>query len=129
MQQEGSLGRLLGPLLKTGLTSVENVLKPLDKGVLIPLVITAAVSATDAAIPKKIHCSGTTLIISNKEVENIVEIVKSLKESSLLIKGVIKTNENEAKEQKGGFLNILLDLLGAGISGKVLTGKGVIRAS
>ena len=67
MQQGGSLGRLLGPLLKTGLTCIENVLKPLDKGVLIPLGITAAVSATDAAIPKKIHGSGKTLIISNKE--------------------------------------------------------------
>ena len=47
------LGRLLGPLLKTGLPSTENVLKPLAKSVLIPLGLTAAASATNVAIHKK----------------------------------------------------------------------------
>ena len=63
-QSGGFLGRLLGPLLKTGLPLMKNVLKPLTKSVLIPLGLAAAASATDAAIHKKIFGSGrTTLII------------------------------------------------------------------
>ena len=62
----GFLGRLLGPLLKTGLPLMKNVIKPLAKRVLIPLVLTAATSAADAGIHKRILGSGTTtLIISN----------------------------------------------------------------
>ena len=57
-----------------------------------------------------------------------MKIVKSLEESVLLIKGISKTNENEPKEQKGGFLSILLGTLGASLLGKLLTGKGTIRA-
>ena len=52
-QPRGSLGRLLGLLLKTGLPVIGNVLKPLAKSVLIPLGLTASASATDAAIHKK----------------------------------------------------------------------------
>ena len=75
-QSEGFLGRLLGLLLKTGLPLVENVLKPLAKSVLIPLGLTAAASATDAAIQKKIFELGiATLIILNEEM-NIMKIVK-----------------------------------------------------
>ena len=67
-QSGGFLGRLLGPLLKTGLPLIGNVLKPLAKSVLIPLGLTAAASATDAAIHKKMFESGiTTWIISNEE--------------------------------------------------------------
>ena len=80
------MGSLLGSLLKTGLTLMKNVLKPLAKSVLIPLGLTAAASATDAAIYKKIFESGTTiLIISNEETNDIMETVKSLEESTLLI--------------------------------------------
>ena len=62
------LGRLLVPLLKTSLSLMKHVLKPLAKSVLIPLGLTAALSATDAAIQKNIFGSGlTTLIISNKK--------------------------------------------------------------
>ena len=57
-----------------------------------------------------------------------MKIVKSLEESGLLIKGISKTNENEPKEQKGGFLSILLGTLGASLLGKLLTGKSTIRA-
>ena len=57
------LGRLLGPLLQTGLLLIGNVLKPLAKSVLIPLGLTAAASATDAAIHKKVIESGTTTLI------------------------------------------------------------------
>ena len=57
-QSGGFLGRLLGPLLETGFPFIKNVLKPLAKSVLIPLRITAAESATDAAIHEKVFESG-----------------------------------------------------------------------
>ena len=73
------LGRLLGPLLKTGLPLIKNVVKPLAKSVLIPLGLTAAASAADAGIHKKIRGSvNTTLIISNDEIHDIVKTVKFL---------------------------------------------------
>ena len=79
IQSGGLLGRLLGPLLKTGLPLIKNVIKPLAKSVLIPLGLTAAASAADAGIHKKILGSGnTTLIISNKDIEDLIKIVKSL---------------------------------------------------
>ena len=74
IQWGGFLGRLLGPLLKTGLSLIKNAIKPLGKSVLIPLGLIAAVSAADAGIHKKILGSGhnnTTLIISNDEIEDI----------------------------------------------------------
>ena len=70
----------------------------------------------------------TTLIISNDEIEDIVKIVKSLEFSSLLLKGVTETVQNDAKEQKGGFLSMLLGTLGASLLGNLLTGKGINRA-
>ena len=61
-------------------------------------------SATDAAIQKKIYGSGTiALVISNEEMEDIMKIVKSLEESGLPIKGISETIKNEATEQKGRF--------------------------
>ena len=82
------LGKLLIPLLKTGLPLIGNILKPLAKSVLIPLGLTAATSATDAAIHKQMFGSGnTTLIISNEEMNDIMKIIKPLEESGLLIKG------------------------------------------
>ena len=66
-------------------------------------------SAADAAIQKKNHVSGiTALLISNEEKEDIMKIVKSLEESVLLIKVISETIKNEAKEQKGGFLSLLV---------------------
>ena len=101
IQSGGFLGRLLGPLLKTGLPLIKNVIKPLAKSVLIPLGLTAAASAADAGIHKKILGSGnTTLIISNDEMKGITKVVKSLEDSGLLLKGVSETVQNEAKEQK-----------------------------
>ena len=100
------LGRLLGPLLKTGLLLMKTILKPFAKSVLISLGLTEA--ATDAAIHKKMFKSGmTTLIISIKEKNYTMKIVKSLEESGLLIKDVSETTKNKAKEQKGGFLGML----------------------
>ena len=108
IQSGGFLGQLLGPLPKTGLPLMKNVIRPLAKRVLIPLGLTAAASAADAGIHEKILGSGTiTLIISNDEMEDIIKIVKSLEDSGLLLKGVSKTNQNETKEQKGGFLSML----------------------
>ena len=119
-QSAGFLGRLLGPLIKTGLPLIENVLKPLAKSVLIPLGLTAAASATCAAIHKKMFGFGchpsdlasrqsdfaprnTTLILSNEEMNDIMKIVKSLEESGLLIKDVSKAIKNEAKNKKEDF--------------------------
>ena len=70
IRSEGFLGRLLGPLLKTGLLLISNVIKPLAKSVLTPLGLTAASSAADAGIHKKILGSGnmTTLIKSNNKI-------------------------------------------------------------
>ena len=130
IQPGGFFGRLLGPLLKTGLPLIKNVIKSLAKNVLIPLGLTAAASAADAGIHKKVLGSGdnTTLIISNDEMEDIIRIVKSLEDSGLLIKGVTETVQNEVKEQKGGFLSMLLDTLSASLLGNLLTGKVIYRA-
>ena len=132
IQSGGFLGRLLGPLLKTGLPLIKNVIKPLAKSVLIPLGLTAAASAADAGIHKKILGSGhnnnnnnTTPIISNNKIEHIIKEVKSLEDSGLLLKGVTKTVQNEVNEQKGGFLSMLLGTLGASLLGNLLTGRGV----
>ena len=92
IQSGGFLGRLLGPLLKTGLPLIKNVIKPLAKSVLIPLGLTAAASAVDARIHKKIVGSGhpldsalhtTTLTISNNEMEDVTKILTSLEGSGL----------------------------------------------
>ena len=95
------------------------------------LGLTAAASATDAATNKKIHGYGTILIVSNDEMNNILEIVKPLEDSGVLLKGVNETIENEAKEQSGGFLSMLLGTLASSfLTGMLLNkkGKGVIRA-
>ena len=119
------LGKLAGPLMKVAM--------PLAKNVLAPLSLTAAMSAIDGSIQKKIHGSGaTTLIISNDEMDDILKIVKSLEDSNVLLKGVSETIQHEAKEQGGGFLSMLLGTLGASLLGDILSkglsGKGVIRA-
>ena len=87
--------------MKAGLLLVKNVFMTLAKYVLIPLGLTAATSATVPAIQKKIYGSGTTaLIILNKKMEDIMKIVKSLKESGLLIKGISEIIKNETKKEK-----------------------------
>ena len=70
---------------------------------------------------------GTTLIISNEEVTDIMKKIKSLEESGLLIKGVSETIKNEAKEQNGKFLSMLLGTLHASLFGNLLASKGTIR--
>ena len=101
----------------------------LAKNTLASLGITVAASAIDAGIQKKIHGSGTTtLIIPNEEMNDIMKIVQALEDSNILLKGVTKTFKNETKEQKGGFLSILLGTLGASLLGNLLAGKGIVRA-
>ena len=107
---------------------MKNALTPLANIVLLPLEVTAAASATDASIQKKIYESGmTTLIISNKEMKDIMKIVKSLEESGLLMKSISETIKNEAKEQKGELLSFLLGTLGTSLLGSMLSGKKVIQ--
>ena len=64
----------------------------------------------------------TTLIISNDEIEDIIKIVKSLEDSGLLLKGVSETVQNKAREQKGGFLSMILGTIGASLPGNILGG-------
>ena len=117
------------PLLKSGLPLLKFAVKPLGM-----LGLTAAASATDAATSKKIIGSGNhkTLIISNDEMQDLLKIVKSLEDSGILLNGNTETVKNEVKEQKGGFLSMLLGSFGAFLLGDLLTknlsGRGVIRA-
>ena len=104
--------------------------KPLTKNVLAPLGLTAAMSAIDGSIQKTFHGSGATkLIIENVDMNDIMKIIEALENSGILLKAVSKTIENETKEQKGGFLSMLLGTLGASLLGNLLTGrKGIVRA-
>ena len=112
------LGRLLWPLLKSGLPLIGNVLKPLANSVLTPLGSPFAASVTDASNHKKMFGSGaTTLIISNEEMNDFMKIVKSLEESGLLIKSISERIKTEAKVQKEGFLSMLLGTLGTSLLG------------
>ena len=122
------LGKILGPLLKTGLPLLKSIIKPLGF-----LGLTVASSAIDAGVQKNIYGSGTTtLVISNEEMNDIMKIVKALEDSNILLKGATKTIKNETKEQKGGFSSMLLGTLGASLLGDLLTknlsGKGTVRA-
>ena len=125
IQSGGFLGKLLsklpGPLMKVAM--------PLAKNVLAPLGLTAAMSAIDGSIQKKIHGSGVKLIIEQEDMNDIIKIIEALENSGILLKGVTKTIENETKEQRGGFLNMLLGPLGASLLGNLFTaGKGMMRA-
>ena len=125
IQSGGFLGKLLsklaGPLMKVAL--------PLAKNVLAPLGLTAAMSTIDGSIQKTIHGSGVKLFIEEEDVKDNMKIIEALENSGILLKGVSKTIENETKEQRGGFLSMLLGTLGASLLGNLLTdGKGIMRA-
>ena len=101
---------------------------PLAKNGLAPLGITAAASKIDAGNQKKIHGSGTTILItSNKEMNDIIRIVQALEDSNILLKRVTNTIKYETKEQKLGFLSMLLSTLGASLLGTLLSRKGIVR--
>ena len=109
------------PLLK-------SVIKPLSM-----LGLTDVASAIDAAKSKKNLGSGghTTLIISNDDIQDLLKIVKSLENRGILLDGITETVKNEFKEQKSGFLSMLLGAFGDSSLGDLLTkslsGRGVIR--
>ena len=100
LQSGGFLGKLLSkladPLMKVAL--------PLAKNVLAPLGLTAAMSAIDGSI----HGSGVKLIIEQEDMNDIIKIIEALESSGILLKGVSKTIKNETKEQREGFLSMLL---------------------
>ena len=115
------LSKLAGPLMKVPV--------PLTKNILAPLGITEAASAIDSGIQEKIHGSWTTtLIISNKEMNDIMKIVQAIEDSNILLKGATKTIKNETKEQKGLFLSMFMGTLEASLLGNILAGKGILRA-
>ena len=106
-----------------------KVALPLDKNVLAPLGLTAAMSAIDGSIQKKIHGSGVKLIIEQGDTNDIMKIIEALENSDILLKGVSKTIKSETKEQRCGFLSMLLGTLGASLLSNLLTGgKGIVRA-
>ena len=125
IQSGGFLGKLLsklvGPLMKVAL--------PLAKNVLATLGLTAAMSAIDGSIQKKVHGSGVKLIIEQEDMNDIMKIIEALENSGILLKGVSKTIENETKEQRGGFSSMFFGTLGATLLINLLTGgKGIMRA-
>ena len=130
IQSGGFLGKLLskleGPLMKVAM--------PLAKNVLAPLCLTAAMSAIDGSIQKKIHGSGATkgagvTLIIEQDMKDIMKIIKALEYSGILLTGVSKAIKSETKEQNGGFLSMLLGTLGASLLGNLLTGgKGIMKA-
>ena len=93
------------------------------------LGLTAAASATDAVINKKILGSGnhTTLVISNDDIQDLLKIVKSLEDSGILLDGITETVKKEVKELKVGFLSMLLGTW-CSLLGNMLVGRGIIRA-
>ena len=101
---------------------------PLARNILAPLGIAAAASTIDTEIQKKIYDSGTTiLIISNNEMNDIMKIVQALADSNILLKRITKTIKIETKEQKRGFLGMLIGNLGDNLLGNILTGKVVLK--
>ena len=122
IQSGGFLGSLLSLLRSINETSNSFSIRCF-------LGITAAASTIDAGIQKKIHGPGTTtLIISNKKMNDIMKIVQALEDSNILLERVTKTIKNETKEQKGAFLSMLLGTLGASLLGNNLAGKEIVIA-
>ena len=125
IQSGGFLGNLLSKLA----SPLMKVAMPLAKNVLAPLGLTAAMSAIDGSLQKKIHGSEVKLTIEEEDMKNIMKIIETLENSGILLKGVSKTNENKTKEQRGGFLSMLLGTLGASLLGNSLSGgKGIVTA-
>ena len=124
IQSGGFLGKLLsklaGPLMKVAM--------PLPKNGLAPLGLTAAMSAIDGSIQKKMRGESIKLVIEQEDMNDIMKTIEALENSGILLKGVKKTIENETKEQRGGFLSMLLGTLGASLLGNLLNGKGIMRA-
>ena len=104
-----SLSKLAGPLMKVAMLLAKNVLAPLG--------LTAAMSAIDGSLQNKIRGEGVKLVTEQEDMNDIMKIIEALENSGILLKGVTKTIENENKEQRGGFLSMLLGTLGASLLG------------
>ena len=124
IKEGGKLGKLV-------ISFLPKLIKPaisLGKNILAPLGLSAAMSATDAAVQKKMYGSAiTTLVISNDDLDDLIKIVTALEKHDILLKGMSKTIKNETKKQEGGFLSMLLGTLGASLLGNLLTGGGLYR--
>ena len=116
IQSGGFLSKLLSKLAG----QLMKVAMPIAKNVLAPLGLTAAMSAIDGGIQKKMRDDGIKLLIGNKDMNDIMKIIEALENSGILLKGVTKTIENETKEQRGGFLCMLLGTLGANFFRKLV---------
>ena len=96
LKEEGALGSILARFL-------QKVIKPalsLGKNILAPLGLSAAMSATDAVIQKKMYGIGTkTVEFSNKDLDDMTKIVKALEDSDVLMKGMTKTLKNDIKKE------------------------------
>ena len=121
-KEGGALGSILARFLP-------KLIKPaisLGKNILAPLGLSAAMSATDAAIQKNVHGYGTkTVKFSNKDLDDMTKIVKALEDSDVLMKGVTYTLKNDIK--KGGTLPLIPMLLGT-LGASLLTGRGMYRS-
>ena len=116
---------------KTGTTlrSINESSYSFVKNILAPFGITAAASAIDGGIQKKIHgFRKITLTILNEEMNDKVKIVPALEDSNILLKEVTKAVKNETREQRGGFPGTLVATLGLILLGNLLSGKGIVRA-
>lgn len=126
-QEGGFLGSILSKFLV-----------PLVKNVIGPLVITAAASAIDGAIQNKMHGRGilnnddndydTSISIKEKELKDILKIMKSIEENGVFIEGISDTVKQKVNKQKGGLLSLLLGTLASSILGNILSGKGWYRS-
>ena len=93
--------------MTAGLSLMKNVPTLLAKSVIVPLWLIVTASATYATIQNKIFGSGTMLVLSIEDLNDITKIVKSLEDAGLMVKVVTGKVKNEIKQQKPGFLDIL----------------------
>ena len=119
-------GGVLGSILARFLPKLIKPALSLGKSILAPLGLSAAISATDAAIQKKVHGYGTKAVrFSNKDLDDKTKILKALEDSDVLMKGITETLKNDTK--KGGALPLIPMLLGT-LGASLLTGRGMYRA-
>ena len=111
--------------MSVSLSLIKNMPTPSTKYIFLPLWVTPAASATDAAIQMKIYGSGITFSVNISQLDDTMKIVKSFEDATLLIKVVSETVESEVKEQRRVFLGLLAATLGASLVGNMLEGRGM----
>lgn len=121
-------------------STLSKFLVPLAQNVLGPLGITTAASAIDGAIQNKMHGRGIlnndnddndydiSISIKEKELKDILKIMKSIEENGVFIEGISDTVKQKVNKQKGGLLSLLLGTLASSILGNILSGKGWYRS-